>query len=264
MSDIKRVLLFTAHADDCEFFAGGTVAKLIEAGAEVTEVICTDNGRGSFELETTELVSQSRYKEAHEAAKIMGKKEVVFLGHPDGYLDEFPKNKLRGIFMEWVRKVKPDLVMSFDPFAPFESHPDHRHVSWAAIEAVGFAHLPLYHPEQIAAGLETWKTPVCYWFAKNDSLAEHVEDISSTIDKKIEALCVQKSQMRMTIQDMKMSIKVSGKNEHLLPFLDEDNYEPALEMMIKTWAQGVGERAGYEYGECFRVEEAGEIFGKVS
>ena len=51
----KRVLVLSAHADDAEFFAGGTLIKMARNGAEITEVIATDNGRGSFELPSTEL-----------------------------------------------------------------------------------------------------------------------------------------------------------------------------------------------------------------
>ncbi len=263
MQNVKKVLVLTAHADDCEFFAGGFVASLAAAGAEVTEVICTDNGRGSFELPTTELVSASRDREAREAAAVMGKKEVVFLGYPDGFLDELPKNELRRIFMEHIRRVKPDIVLSFDLSAPFEPHPDHRHVAAAATEAVAFANLPLYHPEQIKDGLEPHLVPYRYWFAKNDAMVNRVEDVSASIDTKIKALCAHRSQMRAMMTDIKMAISATGKHQQFLPFLDEDNYAPAVDFMIKAWAASVGAKAGFEYGEAFRYEEAGDLFGKA-
>ena len=60
------VLIFSAHADDCEFLAGGTVARFAAEGRDVYEVISTNNDRGSFELDRATLVSQSRDQEARE------------------------------------------------------------------------------------------------------------------------------------------------------------------------------------------------------
>jgi LmbE family N-acetylglucosaminyl deacetylase len=47
---MKRILVFEAHGDDMEFFAGGTIAKFARAGHDVTLVCATDNDKGSFEL----------------------------------------------------------------------------------------------------------------------------------------------------------------------------------------------------------------------
>ena len=69
----KGVLIFTAHADDCEFLAGGTVARFISEGHDVVEVIATDNSRGSFELDSETLTARSRDREARDAARILGK-----------------------------------------------------------------------------------------------------------------------------------------------------------------------------------------------
>ena len=42
-----RVMVVTAHPDDPEFGAGGTVAKLVKEGREVTYVIVTNGNKGS-------------------------------------------------------------------------------------------------------------------------------------------------------------------------------------------------------------------------
>jgi len=39
---IERVMVVTAHPDDSEFGAGGTIAKLVKEGCEVTYVIVTN------------------------------------------------------------------------------------------------------------------------------------------------------------------------------------------------------------------------------
>jgi LmbE family N-acetylglucosaminyl deacetylase len=253
----KVALLLVAHADDTEFFAGATVARLVSEGYAVTEVITTDNARGSFELDSASLVAQSREVEARKAAALLGKQELIFLGYPDGFLCDTPHTALREHFIRLVRKVRPRLVMTFDPWAPFEPHPDHRAVAMAAVEAVGFAHMPLFHPEHRAAGLEPHLVAECLYFAKSSAHADHVVDVTAFIDQKIEALCAHDSQMKSTVDDLKMSLQATGQHPELLPLLDRNDYRPALDLMIRAWAAGVGAKAGYQFGEEFRREEAG-------
>jgi len=45
----KRVLVIVAHADDMEFMAGGTIAKMAGLGYEIREVIATNNERGTLD-----------------------------------------------------------------------------------------------------------------------------------------------------------------------------------------------------------------------
>ena len=49
------VLALTAHPDDAEFFAGGTLAGMIAAGARAHILVATDGRRGSFEHGSSEL-----------------------------------------------------------------------------------------------------------------------------------------------------------------------------------------------------------------
>lgn len=263
MSDRPVVLLLTAHADDAEFFAGGTLCKLASEGYGIVEIIATDNSRGSFELDSRTLVDRSRRVEAEEAARIVGKEKVLFLGRPDGYLNETPPNELREIYIRAIREYRPRIVMSFDPWAPFEPHPDHRMVAMAATEAVGFSHMPLFHPEHREDGLTPHLVPERYFFAKSSERAGRVVDITPYIDRKIDALCAHESQMKSTIDDIKMSIAATGTHRELTAFLDRDDFRPAIEMSIRSWAAGVGKKAGYEYGEEFRYEHAAAVLDGI-
>ena len=257
------VLLFTAHADDAEFFAGGTIAKFAEEGREIYEVITTNNERGSFELSAEKLVSDSRDKEAREAARILGKKEIFFLEYPDGFLGDTPLNELREKFMRFIREIRPYTLMTFDPWAPYESHPDHRAVGMAAVEAAGFAHLPLYHPEHLKDGLKPHVTAESYYFAKSPRNARKFVDIGPYIDKKIEALCAHDCQMKMMVDDFLMSAQACGMDPEKLQMVDRNNYRPVLEMFVRQWAQLIGEPKGIEYAEVFRYETANDMIKEL-
>ena len=49
----SRVLVVTAHPDDVDFGAGGTIAKLRAMGTEVSYCICTDGHQGGEDPSVT-------------------------------------------------------------------------------------------------------------------------------------------------------------------------------------------------------------------
>ena len=86
---IERVLVVTAHPDDSEFGAGGTVAKLAKDGCEITYVIVTNGNKGSGDRTMTpERLAAIRADEQRNAARTLGVARVEFLGYPDGEVED--------------------------------------------------------------------------------------------------------------------------------------------------------------------------------
>src|SRR5438552_13254039 len=82
---IERVMVITAHPDDSEFGAGGTVAKHAKDGREVTYVIATNGNKGSSDRTMTpERLARIRETEQRNAARVLGVERVEFLGYEDG------------------------------------------------------------------------------------------------------------------------------------------------------------------------------------
>ena len=78
---IERVLVVTAHPDDSEFGAGGTIAKLAKDGCEITYVIVTNGNKGSGDRTMTpERLAAIRADEQRNAARTLGVARVEFLG----------------------------------------------------------------------------------------------------------------------------------------------------------------------------------------
>jgi LmbE family N-acetylglucosaminyl deacetylase len=48
-SEIKRVLVVSAHPDDSDFGASGTIAQWVKKGIEVAYVFCTNGDQGGEE-----------------------------------------------------------------------------------------------------------------------------------------------------------------------------------------------------------------------
>ena len=252
MSRKKTVLMVVAHADDMEFMAAGTVARFVdERGYDVYEYILTDNSKGSYRLSSQELIEVSA-REAVEAGRVLGLKEVRLEGYPDGGLNEINFNLLRGKIMEMIREVKADIVMIWDPFAPCEPHPDHRVTAMATLEAAAFASMPLFYPEHKHP---PYMTTEAYWFAKSPWNAECFVDISTTIDKKIEALLKHDCQMVLTVDGLVEEAKVLGADLPLLQSVDNGGYRQVIEMGIRKFCADVGEKALLLCAEQFRYEK---------
>jgi len=258
----KTVLVIVAHADDMEFMAGGTIAKMAELGYSIREVIATNNERGTLRVASGQALepdwsaaftADARREEARRGAKVLGvDSEIQFLGYEDGRLSETTLNELREQCMRAIRWHKPDVLFTWDPHAPYEDHQDHRAVAWAATEAAMFAHFPLYHPEHGDEGLEPHYVGERYFFAKSPRDADKTVDISDYIERKIEALCEHVCQMEMTVADLQVQLAASGLDIPLLSEASPKEFRPVIETQIKAWAASVGRRAGFAYGEEFR------------
>jgi len=257
----KTVLVIVAHADDLEFMAGGTIARMADHGYAIREVIATNNERGTLEPEwSLQFTADARREEARRGALALGvDSDIEFLGYEDGRLSETPLNELRERCMRAIRRLRPDVLFTWDPFAPYENHQDHRAVAWAAMEAASFAHFPLYHPEHRDEGLEPHYVGEQYFFAKAPRDVNKAVDISAYIDRKIEALCQHVSQMELTVAGLQVDLAASGLELPALANADPKDYRPLIEVMIRTWGAGVGRRHGMAFAEEFRRQRFGGI-----
>ncbi|MCX5757066.1 MAG: PIG-L family deacetylase [Candidatus Hydrogenedentes bacterium] len=177
-------------------------------------------------------------------------------GYPDCELNEVNPNVLRGQIMAVIREIKPDIVMSWDPFAPCEDHPDHRMVAMATLEAAAFSSNPLFYPDH--ADLPHMVTEA-YWFAKQPWNAECIVDISSTIDKKLEALFKHDCQMALTIDALARESETIGANAAIARDMPPEQYRPIIEMGMRQFCAAAGAKAGMAYAEQFRYEKLGML-----
>jgi LmbE family N-acetylglucosaminyl deacetylase len=190
----ERAMVVFAHPDDAEIGSGGTVAKWIAAGCEVTYVLCTSGDAGTADrgLSPQELAEQ-RAAEQRAAAAAVGVKHVVMLGYPDGGLED--TRDFRGDIVRAIRRYRPHTVFTHDPYRikGFQ-HRDHRMVGIAVTDAVyPYARDHLHFPEHAAEGLEPHKVrELWYWGADEPDV---IVDITARIDKQIAALIRHESQL---------------------------------------------------------------------
>ncbi len=209
LTDVARVLVVTAHPDDVDFGAGGTVAAWTEAGIDVAYCICTSGDAGGFDDTPRHEMGPLRRAEQRAAAAELGVTDVCFLDHPDGRLT--PSLELRRDISRQIRRVRPDRVLTSSPEIWWRrlgaSHPDHRAAGEATVAAVyPDARNPFAHPELLAEeGLEPWAVRELWLMAAPEERVDHVVDVTETIGRKIAALRAHASQTaHMTDLDRRM------------------------------------------------------------
>jgi LmbE family N-acetylglucosaminyl deacetylase len=187
------LLVITAHPDDAEFGAAGTVARWTRDGKTAAYVVCTigDKGTSDRSLSPQALV-RIREQEQRAACSVLGVDEVVFLGYGDQTLEDTPE--FRKDLVEQIRIFKPHTVITLDPYRRYLWHRDHRIVGQVVMDAVfPFARDHMAYPDLLEKGLEPHKVAQILFFGTED--INHYSDIMTTFDQKLEALACHASQV---------------------------------------------------------------------
>lgn len=196
VAGVSRVLVLVAHPDDAEWGAGGTVALWTHLGVAVTYCVVTDGDAGGAARQPDgRSLGAVRRDEQRAAAALLGVTDVRFLGHLDGRVE--PTLALRGELVRVLREVRPDRLVTHSPERNYErvaqSHPDHRAVGAAALDAVyPDARNPYAWPELAAAGLAPWAVPEAW--LRGGPAPDHVVDVTGVVGRKLAAIRAHRSQ----------------------------------------------------------------------
>ncbi|MBX6353742.1 MAG: PIG-L family deacetylase [Thermoflavifilum sp.] len=140
----RRILCIQPHPDDMDVACGGTLARLADAGAEITLLTVTDGGAGTMVPRDPQELARIRRAEQEAAGKHIGVKAYRWLDYPDAEL--LPEAPLQHDLIRAIREMRPDTVFTVDPWLPYEAHPAHRTVGLVAASAVLFANMPNIGP----------------------------------------------------------------------------------------------------------------------
>ena len=165
-----RVLAISPHPDDLDYFAGGTLKRLVDNGFEVTVVDVT-NGEKGVNIPNLGSIRQNEQKRAQ---KIIGYNNLKFLHYPDMKVNY--KRLMRDLRNIWY-EVDPHIVLTFDPNFPlkFLAHKDHLAVGKATCK--------------LATEMDSNAKLYLYASRKNNVLV----DISQSLDDKLAATLSHKS-----------------------------------------------------------------------
>lgn len=209
-----RILVIAPHNDDEVLGVGGTIAKLVKEGHEIT--ICEVT---SGDPELWKMI----YSEAVEAHKVLGVSNFVCLHLPVVELEHTSCRTINGSFEKLVSDIKPEVV-----FLPHigDMHTDHQATTKAAMVALR----PYSNPQlKTIYAYETlseteWNLPT----VDNAFVPDTWSDISDYFDQKVEAM------------------KCYASELHEFP-------HPRSVEAIEALAKLRGSTIGYKYAEAFKT-----------
>lgn len=221
------ILVISAHPDDAEVAAGGTLLHHIALGKKVGLLDLT---RG--ELGTRGCVD-TRTSEAFEAANKLGATFREQLNLPDGLFTFDEENVLK--IVTKIRKYQPEIILTT---STHDRHPDHSRTANMVVQAAFLANLTKLKSYDFENRQGVWKTKSIYHF-NQDSVCEpdFILDISTYINQKFELIKVYKSQF-YNPSSSEIETPISGES-----YLK----------VIKGKNAAYGRNIGVAYGEAFTV-----------
>jgi len=120
-----------AHPDDESLGVGGALARYASEGVETFVITATRGQSGRYKgvppgegHPGAQAMARIREAELRAAARVLGIREVELLDYVDGELDRADPSQVVGRIATGLRRVRPQVVLTFDPFGAY-GHPDH-------------------------------------------------------------------------------------------------------------------------------------------
>ena len=193
-------------------------------------VLCTDGSKGTEDKKLIhEKLAKIRNTEQLNAGKVLGLKDVVFLGYPDAYL--VPSLDVRKDIARQIRIYQPEILICQYPMRNLDGgwgvgHPDHIAAGEATLSAIfPTARDRLTFPELLEAGLEPHKVAEAWIFGHPEP--DLWIDVSKHIETSIDALMNHVSQLAI-------------------------NDREVVSKRMKEWRRERAQGKGMQYAESFK------------
>ncbi len=219
----RRILVIAAHPDDEVLGCGGTMARLAREGNEIYTLMMGEGITARDEKRDRRLRQKELNflkKQVISANKILGVKEIFIHNFPDNRFDSVDLLDIIKRIEEVKRKIKPDIV-----FTQHEKdlNIDHQILYKAVLAATrpiaGETVKEVYSFEALSS--TEWNYPLNF-------LPDVYFDISDTLDIKIKAMEIYKSELK-------------------------NFFHPRSLEGIKLNARYWGMRVGHKYVEAFKT-----------
>ena len=253
------VLVIAASARDWIFGAGGTLAGMIDEGRPVYVLQFGNGEKDAAELGPAQA-RIANHGEAGEAAKILGVREVLTLGHKSGELAYLSSSEMRNEVMTMVRVYRPEILFFPDWYLHYAADQDIYRVGRMAEESP-YGGGNYFLQEMTHIGLKGFAARRYYFYSAyrpyrpGEGGAGKAEfrgvDISGTFDRKLQAILALKTSNHRYAVQTKKRLELAGRPSHLLDRLDEAAIGNLARAFAEELAETIGARHGHRYGEEF-------------
>jgi len=188
---MKKILIVAAHPDDEVLGCSGTVTRLIEQGAQAYTLILGEGITSRDDIRDSDKrrneISKLR-EEIHEANQIIGVDKVFIENLPDNRFDTIPFLDIVKLIEKVKDEIKPDTIFThYQDDLNIDHQITCRAVLTAARPLADETVKEIYSFEVLSS--TEWSFPSS--FSPNTFY-----DISDTIDKKLLAMSMYKSELR--------------------------------------------------------------------
>jgi LmbE family N-acetylglucosaminyl deacetylase len=160
-----RLLCIAAHPDDESGAFGGALLMAHRDGVE-THLLCLTDGQAAHfrdGVEDDAELGRRRRAELEAASELLGVTGFEVLHYPDGKLLKQDMYELIGVIVERIRRLRPQVVLTFGGDGNVNLHRDHTVACMATTAAFHWAARDLYYPEQLERGLAPYAPQKLYY-----------------------------------------------------------------------------------------------------
>jgi LmbE family N-acetylglucosaminyl deacetylase len=255
----RTFLVIHPHHDDhsWEYGHGGLIAKLVDAGWTGTYVrVSNDEKDGS---RTWAENDQTNLSEAEKAVGRLGIKTVISLNWRNDHMSSLPSLELRAQLILLIRKLRPDVVMSYNPWGHYDRNPDHRFVAQTVGEAVWLSGMANVNPEYADLGLEPYRVPFLYFSQRSDYGKGYEPNIAielteAQVQRKAEAYRLHEN-VRVSASAGRAILHALDERGLVIPELnglsDEEAHQKLQEWRMFSISAKRGRENGLRYAEVF-------------
>lgn len=179
----KVMMVIQPHHDDhtTDYGMGGLIAKFTDAGYESHFVRASNDEKdGAHGYGHNDLINE---RESKAAIAILGMSELYSLSWRNDYMDPIPLQELRAQLIFLIRKHRPDVVLTHDPWGHYDRNPDHRKVARAMGDAYWLAGLENVHPEHFELGVRPHRVPYLFYKARVDYGKGHEPNVAVELNE---------------------------------------------------------------------------------
>lgn len=185
---MRKLLCVTAHPDDEAGAFGGTLLLYHERGVE-THVVCLTAGtaaRNRGSARTDGELAALRRNEFTASCKMLKISSGEVLDYPDSKLDRAELYQVVGDLVLRIRRIRPQVMITFGPDGGLTGHIDHAMAGTFATLAFEWAGRADRYREQIEQGLAPHRTQKLYYHSADFFLPDRQPIAQPTVSARIE------------------------------------------------------------------------------
>jgi LmbE family N-acetylglucosaminyl deacetylase len=185
---MRKLLCITAHPDDEAGAFGGALLLYHERGIQ-TFVVCLTAGtaaRNRGTAQSADELAGLRRAEFAASCKFLGVTGGEVLDYPDSKLDRVDLIPAIGDLVLRIRRIRPQVILTFGPDGGLTGHIDHAMAGTFATLAFEWAGRPDRYPDQLQHGFTPYRVQKLYYHAADFHLPDRQPISQPTVTARLE------------------------------------------------------------------------------